>query len=253
MNKSNAKRVLQRAGALLLSSVLCVSAFASSASAEAPGKGKIQTSTQQSQSEQKVKAKPNQAELSKDKSAAKKTDAEGNAPGIKTGKNSNSTVERPKKTAAEAVQSQTVQIQADGSVTFSVPLGTSKRVDAKLDPDAIATELQGKAESPKKDEKKINDAEKSHTAKDTAGKDSEGEGTLVFLPVDLQLKYNWQMDKNDGKGWVDIPDANNADYTLNKVTKEQDGWKYRCVISWAAEHAESGTVVLQIVEPPRRA
>lgn len=37
----------------------------------------------------------------------------------------------------------------------------------------------------------------------------------------------WQVDKNDGSGWTDISGAVNASYTVEKVTAEQNGWKYR--------------------------
>ena len=53
------------------------------------------------------------------------------------------------------------------------------------------------------------------------------------------LLCQWQVDKNDGAGWTDISGAVNASYTAEKVTAEQSGWKYRCVIKNTAGSVES--------------
>ncbi len=56
------------------------------------------------------------------------------------------------------------------------------------------------------------------------------------------------MDKNDGSGWTDISGAVNASYTVEKVTAEQNGWKYRCVIKNAAGSVESNAATLTVKE-----
>lgn len=62
------------------------------------------------------------------------------------------------------------------------------------------------------------------------------------------LLCQWQVDKNDGSGWSDISGAVNASYTVEKVTAEQNGWKYRCVIKNAAGSVESNAATLTVKE-----
>lgn len=62
------------------------------------------------------------------------------------------------------------------------------------------------------------------------------------------LLCQWQVDKNDGSGWTDISGAVNASYTVEKVTAEQNGWKYRCVIKNAAGFVESNAATLTVKE-----
>ena len=62
------------------------------------------------------------------------------------------------------------------------------------------------------------------------------------------LLCQWQVDKNDGSGWTDISGAVNASYTVEKVTAEQNGWKYRCVIKNAAGSVESNAATLSLKE-----
>ena len=62
------------------------------------------------------------------------------------------------------------------------------------------------------------------------------------------LLCQWQVGKNDGSGWTDISGAVNASYTVEKVTAEQNGWKYRCVIKNAAGSVESNAATLTVKE-----
>ncbi len=62
------------------------------------------------------------------------------------------------------------------------------------------------------------------------------------------LLCQWQVDKNDGAGWTDISGAVNASYTAEKVTAEQSGWKYRCVIKNTAGSVESNAATLTVKE-----
>ena len=62
------------------------------------------------------------------------------------------------------------------------------------------------------------------------------------------LLCQWQVDKNDGKGWTDIIGAVNASYTVETITAEQNGWKYRCVIKNAAGSVESNAATLTVKE-----
>lgn len=62
------------------------------------------------------------------------------------------------------------------------------------------------------------------------------------------LLCQWQVNKNDGAGWTDISGAVNASYTAEKVTAEQSGWKYRCVIKNTAGSVESNAATLTVKE-----
>ena len=62
------------------------------------------------------------------------------------------------------------------------------------------------------------------------------------------LTYQWKIDRNDGKGFVDITGANSASYTSGVTDKDCDGFKYQCVISNAAGSVTTDTVVLTVKE-----
>ena len=62
------------------------------------------------------------------------------------------------------------------------------------------------------------------------------------------LTCQWQVDKNDGTGWVDVEGARSASLTVHAVTKDQDGWKYRCQVSNAAGETESSAATLTVKE-----
>ena len=62
------------------------------------------------------------------------------------------------------------------------------------------------------------------------------------------LVCQWQVDKNDGAGWIDVEGARSAGITVHSVTKDQDGWQYRCLISNAAGDTESNSAKLTVKE-----
>ena len=62
------------------------------------------------------------------------------------------------------------------------------------------------------------------------------------------LKFQWQVDKNDGAGWTDIEGADKALFTVEKITPEQSGWKYRCVVTNNEGKAESNGATLTVKE-----
>jgi hypothetical protein len=59
------------------------------------------------------------------------------------------------------------------------------------------------------------------------------------------LVCQWQVDKGDGV-WTDIPGAVNASYTVQNAASEQNGWKYRCVVTNDAGSAESNGAALTV-------
>jgi len=59
------------------------------------------------------------------------------------------------------------------------------------------------------------------------------------------LTYNWQVSKNDGKGWVKAGSTKN---TLKISAKaNMDGWKYRCVVSNGLDSVVSNVATLDVL------
>ena len=76
-----------------------------------------------------------------------------------------------------------------------------------------------------------------------------GTATFSITVKDASLqKYAWKVDKNDGNGWTDISGANASGYTVSDVTTEQNGWKYRCVVTNQAGSSESQEASLYVRE-----
>ena len=60
------------------------------------------------------------------------------------------------------------------------------------------------------------------------------------------LSYQWQINRNDGSGFVDIPGETSASITVSRPETEQDGHLYKCVVSNAAGSAETGGIELVV-------
>ena len=72
--------------------------------------------------------------------------------------------------------------------------------------------------------------------------------TFEVTASGTEVTYQWQIDRNDGKGFVDITGANSAGYTTGVTDKSCDGFKYQCVIRNAAGSVTTDTVVLAVKE-----
>ena len=66
------------------------------------------------------------------------------------------------------------------------------------------------------------------------------------------VTYQWQIDRNDGKGFVNLNGATSATYTSGVTDADCNGFKYQCVIRNAAGSVTTDTVTLTITEevPP---
>ena len=71
--------------------------------------------------------------------------------------------------------------------------------------------------------------------------------TFEVTATGTDVTYQWQIDRNDGKGFVDITGATGATYTIGVTDRDCNGFKYRCVISNAAGSATTDTVVLTVL------
>ena len=77
----------------------------------------------------------------------------------------------------------------------------------------------------------------------------EGEqATFTVAATGADLKYQWQIDRNDGNGFADIAGADRASYTTSAVDKNCNGYKYQCVISNSAGSVTTGTATLTVTE-----
>ena len=78
----------------------------------------------------------------------------------------------------------------------------------------------------------------SVTVGDTATFEVAATGTAV--------SYQWQIDRNDGNGFVNINGATGETYTTGVTDRACNGFKYRCVLSNAADFVITDTVVLTV-------
>lgn len=60
------------------------------------------------------------------------------------------------------------------------------------------------------------------------------------------LTYQWQIDRNDGKGWVNIDGATATSYTTSTVNISCNGFKYKCVVSNSTGNVESNSATLTV-------
>ena len=77
----------------------------------------------------------------------------------------------------------------------------------------------------------------------------EGEqATFTVAATGADLKYQWQIDRNDGNGFADIAGADRASYTTSAVDKNCNGYKYQCVISNSAGSVTTNAATLTVTE-----
>ena len=58
--------------------------------------------------------------------------------------------------------------------------------------------------------------------------------TFEVTATGTDVTYQWQIDRNDGNGFVNITGATGATYTIGVTDRDCNGFKYRCVLSNAA-------------------
>ena len=82
------------------------------------------------------------------------------------------------------------------------------------------------------------------------------EGTKATFAVDATgaepLAYQWYINRNDGRGWVQPKDASSSTYYSSPVTMANDGYQYYCRISDAGGgQIQSRTATLNVIKAPR--
>ncbi len=253
MKNPSVRSIMQRTGALLMVPVLCVSALAVNANAEsqADNRSPVQQE-QQAAPEAGKETKPNNRNVKTEKKV----------PGKKDGPGKKSTTEKPnneseteKDPASDMVSTEILQLHPGDSVTFSAILENSMDSKSSADKDsemnaALSVEIVSEVnkitdeKSTKKDKSAEKDAGVQQRSKDDKTMDSAKETDNTENSD--STAYSWQVDRKKGKGWQDLKNATGSSYQIKKVTKWQNGWEYRCVISRAELTIESSSVQLQV-------
>lgn len=70
--------------------------------------------------------------------------------------------------------------------------------------------------------------------------------TFEVAATGTDVTYQWQIDRNDGNGFVNITGATDAAYTTGVTDRVCNGFKYQCVLSNAAGLVITDTVVLTV-------
>ena len=70
--------------------------------------------------------------------------------------------------------------------------------------------------------------------------------TFEVAATGTDVTYQWQIDRNDGNGFVDITGATGETYTTGVTDRVCNGFKYQCVLSNAASFVITDTVVLTV-------
>lgn len=83
--------------------------------------------------------------------------------------------------------------------------------------------------------------------KDTETKSGDT-ATFTAGATGEDLRYQWQVDRGDGKGFVDIDGADSDSYTTSVVDEGVSGYKYHCVVSNKAGSVTTDTAVLSITK-----
>ena len=72
--------------------------------------------------------------------------------------------------------------------------------------------------------------------------------TFTVVAAGEGLSYQWMVDKNDNRGFVDIAGATSESYTLNAISKEYSRYRYQCMVSNLSGHVISDCVTLTVTE-----
>ncbi len=73
--------------------------------------------------------------------------------------------------------------------------------------------------------------------------------TFVVVAKGNHLNYQWMVNRNDGKGYVVIPQAAQSSYTTEAVTVNCNGYKYKCVVSNSVGSVQTAEALLEVVKP----
>ena len=72
--------------------------------------------------------------------------------------------------------------------------------------------------------------------------------TFTVNATGTDLKYQWQVNKNDNAGFVNIDGATSESYKFNVASAEFNGYQYQCVVSNQSGSDTSDLVTLNVTE-----
>jgi len=79
----------------------------------------------------------------------------------------------------------------------------------------------------------------------------EGETTTFSVTATGDnLTYQWQIDRNDGNGFVNLNGATSTSYTTSTVDMDCNGFKYQCIVSNDGGSVTSNIATLTVTEKP---
>lgn len=70
--------------------------------------------------------------------------------------------------------------------------------------------------------------------------------TFHIVASGTDITYQWQINRNDRKGWGNILNATGASYTISAVEIGCNGYQYRCVVSNSVGFIESDAATLTV-------
>ena len=74
------------------------------------------------------------------------------------------------------------------------------------------------------------------------------EATFTVNATGTDLKYQWQVNKSDNAGFVNIDGATSGSYKFNVASVEFNGYQYQCVVSNQSGSVTSNPVTLTVTE-----
>ena len=74
------------------------------------------------------------------------------------------------------------------------------------------------------------------------------EATFTVNATGTDLKYQWQVNKNDNAEFVNIDGATSESYKFNVASAEFNGYQYKCVVSNQSGSVTSASVILTVTE-----
>ena len=137
-------------------------------------------------------------------------------------------------------------LKVDGSAVSSATSYTFSNVDKAHTIEAIFKKTQSPEPTPEPTPAVVKPVIKTQPADVSIKADEKATFTVSASGADLI--YQWQIDRNDGNGWVNIAGANEASYTTSTVDISCNGFKHQCVVSNTAGSVTSNTAVLTVTE-----
>lgn len=137
-------------------------------------------------------------------------------------------------------------LKVDGSAVSSATSYTFSNVDKAHTIEAIFKKTQSPEPTPEPTPAVVKPVIKTQPADVSIKADEKATFTVSASGADLT--YQWQIDRNDGNGWVNIAGANEASYTTSTVDISCNGFKHQCVVSNTAGSVTSNTAVLTVTE-----